>query len=1166
MADQTAATSSEGFKPVDSDVREIIATSLNETLFVEASAGTGKTSSLVQRVVNLVASGAASLGRVAVITFTEAAAAELRARLRQSLENASQEPGRTDAERERCQRGISDLDQAAIRTLHAFAAMLLHERPLEAGLPPGFETSDEIASSIRFNDAWNTWMDRKLEVDSDLAPHLEIAITLGMRLSSIRETALEFHWNYTDLFDTRFEPGTPPPGEAAQTLVCKWPEVERLCACSRLGDDDPLYNHVKSKAGALRRLAETPPGSPASYRLLLRVLPLNTRFGSQKNWDVDPISGDNACAALKRILKELNDTVKEEIQEARQSALLPILEGLRQFALNYAQDRRAEGRAEFHDLLVWARELLRDNLEARDHFRQRFSHLLIDEAQDTDPIQAEIAMYLAESVPPGTPEAARPVSWEKIEPETGKLFVVGDPKQSIYRFRRADVVQMKELQRRMEQNGGRTVSLVQNFRSQKRVIAWVNNLFSRWLEENQNESPGKGYIQASYEEMAASRQDDGGGPFQPRVWALADQVCKAGINDIRRQEAEDIAALLRQMADQGWQTLNRGSTGGQCQEVYRAVTFSDICILMPTRTGIQDLERGLERLDIPYRLESASLIFETQEIRDLLNCLRAIDDPADQVATVAALRSPAFGCSDVDLLLHYESGGRFNCLAETGRGREGPVADALKTLRDFREGLGTSSIGVLIDSFVRERGLMETAAGHPRMREQWRRYRFMVEQARQFANAGGNSLRAFVEWIDQQIDERARVTESPVPESDEDAVRVMTIHAAKGLEFPAVILTGINSTPRQTGNNALFDRSAGRVEVGIGSSNSRFGTAGFESLLEQERLMSEAEHIRLMYVAATRARDHLILSLRRKSDDSGAKSAAGRVSEYLAEYPELWEPVVLQVPAAHQQIEPGDHGDPEPGDGEASIEHTLQARDEWMAKREMLIRERRRPAFVAATSLGRKQRDESGSEPGDKPGNKPGNKPGDKEEQESEEPWRRGRAGTAVGRAVHTVLQVTDLASGDDIANRARAQAVAEGIPGRETEVARLARAAVNSNIVRRAVASGRLWREVPVAVPTGNGALHGFIDLLFEESDGLVVVDYKTDSVSPAQAAEAVQRYRLQGGAYAHAIAQLTGKPVKEVVFLYLQPRREEKLEDLNQAVEDAKAEAKKALGATGS
>ncbi len=1142
-AHQTDATT-DSFVPVDEQERRVIADRLDETLFVEASAGTGKTASLVGRVVGLVRTGRATLDGIAAITFTEAAAAELRDRVRQGLESAASDASLGVEERERCERGVEDLDQASIQTLHSFAAALLHERPLEAGLPPAFETADEIAAGLRFDEVWREWLDGVLELDSPLAPQLGLALTMGVTLAQLRDVALAFHGNYADLEGATFGPPPVTGTGWVDELRVAGAEMERLCVYSQLMDDDALYQHVQLKLREIRRLDGEEPGSAVAYRQLSRVLPLKFGRGRQADWDTDPDTGENACRALKALLADTQEIAEGALALALGEAMVPVLDALRDFALCYAERRRKEGRAEFHDLLVWARNLLRDKVEVRDHFRVRFSHVLIDEVQDTDPIQTEIAMYLSEEAADGLSGEQRPTAWEEIAPAAGKLFVVGDPKQSIYRFRRADVVQMNRLKKRIEGACGRTVNLVQNFRSQKRVVAWVNHVFGQWMDEGAEEAGG-GFVQAEYEKMHARWDGESGSHVGPRVWALADEEVEGPIGDVRRDEAGQIAVLLRRMEADEWRTLDREKTEATGREAYRAVTYADVCILMPTRTGLGALERALEEHDIPYRLESASLIFETQEIRDLLNCLKAIDDPADQVSTVAALRSLVFGCSDVDLLRHYESGGRFDYLREQAGRRQGPVSEALETLREFHEGRMWESPGALIERFVRERGLMEAASGHPRMREQWRRYRFLVERAWQFAAAGGTSLRAFLRWIEDQVNERARVTETPVPESDEKAVRVMTVHASKGLEFPVVVLTGINSGRTYRGERVLFDRSRRAVEVRLGASGGGFATPGYEGLAESEKRMSEAEDVRLMYVATTRARDHLVLSLRRP-ERGGAGSLAGRISAHLESAPGLWERVdpklAVEVP-----------GQAEGGDGrervEASGEHTVEAREGWMSERERLIEEMGRPSFVSATSLGKQTGEEE-----------------DKGEQDSPEPWRRGRAGTSVGRAVHAVLQAIDLATGEGIEDRARAQAAAEGIPEREGEIAALAHVAVDSTVVKRAVASGRYWREVPVAAAVGSGSLHGFIDLLFEEDEGLVLVDYKTDSVSAEDAREAVGRYRLQGGAYAHSIGQVTGKGVKEVVFLYLQPRREERLGDLAGAVADAAAAADRALGiATG-
>ncbi len=1129
------ANSLSDFVPVDIDARHAIGEDLRATLFVEASAGTGKTTSLVQRVTNLVATGTTTLERVAAITFTEAAAAELRDRIRTELEKASGDDQRDQVERDRCYQGIADLDQADISTLHAFAGNLLRERPLEAGLPPSFETSDEILAGIKFEDEWSAWLDRHLDGDTNLAPHLALALTLGLTLTHLRTIARAFHQNYSDLLDVSFCGADSCQPSVIVQLFDAADELERLCRYSKNGSGDPLHDHVQNRLALLRSVPTAPAGPADEYRLLLALLPLRQSRGRQGDWNIDPDTGKNACAALKDLLSDLDQQVNGEIQNARRTALMPILEDLRHLVLEYARQRRAEGRAEFHDLLVWARQLLRDNAPARDYFRTRYTHLLIDEAQDTDPIQAEIAMLLAEPAGAESANLDHPVPWDQIKPEPGKLFVVGDPKQSIYRFRRADVGQMKRLQSSMERSGGRTLKLVQNFRSQTPVIGWVNRLFEQWMQESPGDGVDDRNSQAVYDAMSALWVSDTGSPHSPRVWTLGNEPVDAPIGEIRLEEARQIGLLLRQMIAEQWETLDREATDSNGYETYRPVNHSDVCILMPRRTGLAALERGLEAADIPFRLESASLVFETQEIRDLLNCLTAIDDPANQVATVAALRSPAFGCSDVDLLRHRSKGGSFDYLSNVSPNRgDEVVLGAFEVLHSFHRTRLVETTGSLIDRFVRERGLMEAAVGYPRMREQWRRYRFLVEQAGRFNRAGGGTLRAFLQWVDDQIAEGARVTETPVPESDEDAVRVMTIHGSKGLEFPVVILTGINSAPARGGNSVIVDRQSGRVEVGIGPANSRFATPGFEELVEIDNRMSAEEHIRLMYVATTRARDHLVLSMRRPA--KGQKTTAASIAEYMESRDDLWKLVELNELAMLTQAQPTDLDDQSDAIDESL--HSTEHLAHWTAERKHTIDEFSRPQFVAATGLSRAFKDEE-------------------EEQDGPEPWRRGRAGTSVGRAVHAVLQSIDLATSEGVEHRARAQAVAEGIPGREEEIVRLTNVAVQSDVVKRAVVSKRIWREVPVAVPVGDGSLHGFVDLLFEEEDGLVVVDYKTDAVTEAQFPEVTQRYRLQGGAYAHAVAQITGRPVKEMVFLYLQPNREEPLPDLRGAMDDARAAA---------
>ena len=990
--------------PSDQTARDAIVERLDENMVVEAGAGTGKTRSLVDRIVALITTGRAGIGSIAAITFTEAAAAELRSRIGETLERASEDSSLDDGRRLRCERAVADLDQASIQTLHSFAGSLLRERPLEAGLPPGFNIRAGIESEVAFEKYWSDWLDTALD-DPEGQEALRPALAEGMTLRQMREVALRFHQNYDLLLNAEFN----------------------------LPSDDDLTGE-------------------------------------------------------------------------RERELVPVLRLLRRFALEYAEERKAAGEVEFQDLLVLARDLLRNNMSARDHFRERYSHILIDEVQDTDPLQSELAMFLSEDVSNEADSADRPRDWRDVRPQAGKLFIVGDQKQSIYRFRRADIQQVRKLQ---EAVGGSKVLLTQNFRSLPPVIDWVNHVFSHWMEEDVG--------QPAYSPLEAEPVRD-----EPPVVRHMGGALGGNITKVRRQEAEAIRRTIETAVAEGWPV--RPESGGR--EI-RPARYHDICVLAPSRLGFDELESALETAGIPYRLESASLIYETQEARDLLNCISAIDDPTDHVSVVAALRSPAFACSDADLLQFVEAGGQFDYLADESS-TPGNVFDGLAVLKKFHERRRWMSPSALIEEFVRERRLMELALDNRQWRARWSRYRFLIDRARAFAASGETSLRAYISWTVRQRDEQTRAQETAVPESDENAVRIMTVHAAKGLEFPILVLAGLNAGRSQRTEPVRFNRESESIEVKVGPKDLVFRTGGYDCLAAFDKDREEQEDVRLMYVAATRARDHLIVSLFRSA--KGRNSDAERIEELMEGADHLWEPFVPPAENLNPPEPPEETPDPDVD--------TSAMRRQWQNARREVYADRSLPTSAAATRLAREAKDEQ-----DIP----------------DEPWRRGRAGTSIGRAVHAVLQVVDLRTGDGLDNIASAQAAAEGLPGRADEIARLAQRALDSPLVHRALESGRWWRETPVAGPVGDGIVEGFIDLLFEEEDGYVVVDYKTDDVPTDEDIDrAMERYRLQGGTYALALSKATGLKVKEVSFLFLQPRREVTVEDLPGAMLEAEQAAK--------
>ncbi|MDO8473173.1 MAG: 3'-5' exonuclease, partial [Dehalococcoidia bacterium] len=828
---------------------------------------------------------------------------------------------------------------------------------------------------------------------------------------------------------------------------------------------------------------------------------LSCKKGTKANWGNVPSTKTNACAALKQELQELEDVRVAELEAVRRVVLMPLLEQVRGMVAAYGEERKKEGKAEFHDLLVWARDLLRQSAPAREHFQRRFSHILIDEFQDTDPIQAEIAFLLAAKGNPNGNDG-RPSDWRKLPLVPGKLFVVGDPKQSIYRFRRADIAAVEMVCKLM---GEEATPLYQNFRSQQPIIAWVNSVFGAWM------GSGAAGIQAAYTELTHRWVPEDLSANLGVHWL--GQPVKARAIQIRRMEAEHVVEVLQDICSK-WKV--RSPADGPL----RVAEYRDVCVLMPARTCLPQLERALDQANVPYRVESQSLVLGTHDVQELLSCLRAIDSPVDQVALIAALRSSAFACSDAELLAFVRQGGRFDYTNPGGA--EGPVREAMQVLHEYHGKRLWMPPDELIESFIRDRRMMEVSFGRPRPRERLRRLRLVTDRAGTFRRTAGGSLRAFLDWIERLADENVRMAENVSAETDEDAVRIMTIHSAKGLEFPVVVLIGVGNSRPSRGSVTIFDRKSRSVEVNIGSKNAVFCTAGYVAAKELEKEAGEAEDVRLMYVAATRARDHLVVSLYRK-DTEDDNTLAGNMCRCVGDTPDLWREATPGSGCAMDKttVLP-----------EQPWEDNCERRREWLENRELMLKVASRPVSLAVTALSKVNKEEA---------------------EQGEVFFRKGRGGSNLGRAVHSVLQSVDLATGSNLDDISRAQAAGEGIPERWQEVRDLASNALASPVVKRAVASGRYHREVFVGLPVSGTVLEGFIDLLFEEPDGVVIVDYKTDSIGEEQTAAKAQHYRTQAGAYILAVQQITGKKVKEVVFVFLRPQREERLKDIVGLATDA-------------
>ncbi len=975
-------------------------------------------------------------------------------------------------------------------TLHAFARRLLTEHGVAVGVPPHFEVLDTVAEAIYLEERWRELAVDLFDEDGPLAAVMTRSAELGLKPKGVREIVLTLHQSYDRLRGRGWE----WPADAVTLPSIDLERVIRAIEAAPLDDQAEVAEYLA------RAIAADSEGERIDILRIEGVLPKVAGKKGEPARVVVAVSADLRSEAL--------------------DALLPALAAR---VLGWADERASEGRLLFHDLLVLARDALRND-EVRIASRARYERILIDEFQDTDPLQIEIAVLLASSRD-GVDERAW--SDDPLDAaDAGRLFFVGDPKQSIYRFRRADIDLYEKAQQVFAHP---LLHLTENFRSVESIVGFVNALFEPWM--GSPEAAG----QPAYTPLTAYVDDHDN---SPSVGFLGDETTGMPAAEIRLYEADAVVRVIAQAKRDGWMVRDEKT------DQLRPADYRDIAVLMPTRASLAALDHGLDEAGIPLRVESRILIWNTPEVRDLLAVLSAVADPNDQVAIVAALRSAGLGCSDRDLATWRwdERRWRYRDIPYAPAAAiEHPVGRALLVLSDLHRARHELSICEMVRRVVDVCHLREVAFANVRPRDRWRRIDFFLAEARAFEEAGGSSIEEFVSWAREQAERDVWENDSVEPDPDDDAVRVLTVHTSKGLEFPIVVLMGLNTAPRAAGPAVLWTDDGFEAKAGP-QDGDRFETTGYKAAWAAEGELLKSERVRLGYVAMTRARDRLVISRFRAHN---VRSLAREMTEFLPAAPTLDPPAVPDLVVAPPS---------------EFVHEPLRERDQWIEQRAERVALALVPRAIAATGLQHLAAPEVEVETGDESDlDDQGFRAEADDRGDDEPPWRRGRAGTAIGRAVHAVLQTIDLATGEGASSLAAAQAAAEGVPALATVIEQRVRSVLDSPSVKAAVATGKYWREVFVAVPIGDRVLEGFIDLLYEDVDGeLVVVDYKTDGVrGDTDADEAVGRYRLQAAAYALAVSRSLGRPVERCVFVFANPTRwfERELTDVAVACSEVEA-----------
>ncbi|MDB4950137.1 MAG: hypothetical protein JWM27_2786, partial [Gemmatimonadetes bacterium] len=829
--------------PPDAAARDRIARDLATSLLVEAGAGSGKTTAMVGRMVAIVRTGAGTVDQLAAVTFTRKAAGELRERFQEALERAFRESADAEPdERRRLAHGLHDLDRAFIGTIHAFCGSLLRERPFDARVPPGFREVTGADEERVLTEGWSRFLEHLDARRSRLPAALE---RVGLRPSQLRG----LFRTVAGQQDVRFAAPAAPRPHADRTAAVR-AELEALLDASLalLPADAPAagWDPLQSKLLTLRFSRRIPGwGDALGFFGALATAVLRKSEVVQNRW-----GGDKAAKqAAKGICERWVDFAADG---SPAHALLvawlahrypPALRFARAAAAFCARERRRSGNLTFDDLLALTAGLLRRSAEARRELGERRRFLLVDELQDTDPMQAEVLFLLAACDPSED-------DWRRAEPRPGALFVVGDPKQSIYRFRRADISVYDAVKARFRRFGA-VLELTANFRSGRAVEALVNGVFAGLLPAAEDAR------QAAFAPLRVRPGDREG---ERIAWYSVDPAEGGGKYSGRRIAVPDAALLASWIAA-------RVAAGER-----RA---GDFMVLTRTKPQLAEYARALEARGIPVQLSGAGVGAE-QEIRELILLLRALCDPGDAVLTVAVLEGLFFGLSHDDLFAHTAAGGTFSLAHD--QPAHGPATDALRVMRELGRTARALPADAAVPAIVDRLGIVPHAAagelGGPRAGA----LLFALDALRTASLEGASSLTEAVDVLEAALHADA---DAPLVPGEGDAVRVMNLHRAKGLEARVVVLAypaaGPDHPPAHVVKRGADGIARGHVLVTDASrrgiADVRARPAAWDELAATESEWVAAEEVRLLYVAATRAMDELVVARCAKTEAASAWNA-----------------------------------------------------------------------------------------------------------------------------------------------------------------------------------------------------------------------------------------------------------------------------------------------------
>jgi len=870
----------------------------NENICFCAGAGSGKTSVLVKMYLALI-SGDSSFNdpipieRVVAITFTEKAAAEMKKRVREAVEQKIFESEDKSAWEER----LRSLEKAHIKTIHGFCTGILREYPVEAAVDPAFTILDEYEASEILervvHDVVVGGLDRrdvmvnKLVHDYGFSGYNQLSGIKEFLKGICRETyGSGLNWDTIDQMQKMNYQ------RSEGLLNSKVHSVEK-----GLGSLIELF-----KKGAVKK-------STKSYSKIEELI--RHYRGVTGTSEDDLVIRGGALLTLEDYMKgswpvavkDLQRSLKENITEMKgayyQLLSRECLDGFQQVLKKvnhcYKEWKLQRGMLDFDDLQIRVRDILKNNRKIRRDLKNRFKVIMLDEFQDTNSVQKEIVYYLCEDLGKEAFFTESGSYQDIIRLHPKKLCFVGDPKQSIYRFRGADVTVFLEMQSALSEGEvqGKKVSFSENFRSQKGIVEFSNLFFSSIMSGG-SEKYEVDFNHDDHQEHQRQLQDEG-----VRVELI--KINRGENSEQKRKiEASAISRRILEIVQPGSSVTvyEKDESGKEKRKAHP--DFSDIAILFRRFTHIKLYEREMRKRNIPYYVVKGRGFFGCQEIKDTVNFLKYLDGENDDVALVGILRSPLVGISDETLYWLFrgvEKGKRSFTIADISERfikvkskidniDTCKIENILKLLNQLKGKKDRLSPAELIEYVLKithyDSIMLTTFQGEQKVAN----IKKLIELSRDFTRRETGLLRDFITYLLKLIEEDAMEPEAQTSLENANVVRLMTIHQAKGLEFPIVFLPDMGHSLLRRFNHIMFDESKG---IALKMYQNYHGT--YESTMvhkEITELLKKKEHAeskRLFYVAATRARDYLVLSGERPRKNV-TECWRGWLDQFLEHHPE----------------------------------------------------------------------------------------------------------------------------------------------------------------------------------------------------------------------------------------------------------------------------------------